>query len=219
VTDRAPSTHFDIRSIFSRTRENSGLLVAYAFGFIDRLTAGFFALVGVWYFRDVFAVSAPTAGITLALFFFPFALLQYPFGMLSDRIGRFIPIIGGSIAYGLGIILIGVASTYAVAAGFMVLIGVCGAFMAPATMALVSDLAGETERGVAMGGFNIFGSLGFLTGFLVGGLVVSTSNYMTAFIVVGGLELAIVTIAFPAVRRLTANVTPVEHHTPVHETG
>jgi len=85
----------------------------------------------------------------------------------------------------------------------MVLIGVCGAFMAPATMALVTDIASSTEHGVAMGGFNIFGSLGFLTGFLVGGVVVSTANYTTAFLVVGGLELLIVTLTFPKVRRLT----------------
>jgi len=203
LTDRSPTTHLDIRTIVSGARTNSGLLISYSFGFIDRLTAGFFALVGVWYFRDVFGVSAATAGLTLALFFFPFALLQYPFGTLSDRTGRFAPIIGGSLAYGIGIILIGIAPVYTVAAGLMVLIGVCGAFMAPATMALVTDIASSTEHGVAMGGFNIFGSLGFLTGFLVGGVVVSTANYTTAFLVVGGLELLIVTLTFPKVRRLT----------------
>lgn len=203
VTDRTPTTRLDARTILTRTRENSTLLVAYAFGFIDRLTAGFFALVGVWYFRDVFGVSAAVAGITLALFFFPFAILQYPFGKLSDRTGRFLPVVAGSIAYGIGIILIGIAPVYAIAAGLMIFIGVSGAFMAPATMALVSDLSSSTEHGVAMGGFNIFGSLGFLTGFLVGTFVVSTADYTTAFLVVGGLELTIALAMFPILRRLT----------------
>ena len=58
LTDRSPTTHLDIRTIVSGARTNSGLLISYSFGFIDRLTAGFFALVGVWYFRDVFGVSA-----------------------------------------------------------------------------------------------------------------------------------------------------------------
>ncbi len=205
VTDRAPESRLSILDVIQRIRGHSDLSVAYAFGFIDRLTAGFFALVGVWYFRDVFGLDAATAGMTLALFFFPFALLQYPFGTISDRIGRFTPIIAGSVAYGTFIISMAFAPTYWVAATLMVLIGVSGAFMAPATMALVNDIVTPEERGVAMGGFNIFGSLGFLTGFLVGGLVVSASNYTTAFLVVGGLELAIVFLAFHAVKRLTQN--------------
>jgi len=51
-----------------------------------------------------------------------------------------------------------------VAAALMVLVGVCGALMAPATMALVTDLVEPEARGAAMGLFNVFGSLGFLAG-------------------------------------------------------
>lgn len=211
VTDRAPTSHLRINEIISRARKQTDLTVAYAFGFIDRLTAGFFSLVGVWYFRDVFGVDAATAGMTLALFFFPFALLQYPFGGVSDRIGRFVPIVVGSTAYGICIIAIGLAPQYWIAAALMVLIGITGAFMAPATMALVTDIVEAEERGVGMGGFNIFGSLGFLTGFLVGGLVVSAANYTTAFLVVGALELTIVVLAFPAIKRLTASTVSLSN--------
>jgi len=84
----------------------------------------------------------------------------------------------------------------------MVVVGISGAFVAPATMAMVTDLVEPGERGVAMGGFNVFGSLGFLSGFLIGGVVGSTTDYLTAFLVVGGLEIAIALLALPAVRRL-----------------
>lgn len=207
VDDRTPESPLDAREVISRAKTNRMLPVAYAFGFIDRLTAGFFALVGVWYFRDVFGVDAGTAGMTLALFFFPFALLQYPFGGLSDRIGRFIPVVFGSIAYGMCIITMAFVPLYSVAAALMVLIGVSGAFMAPATMALVTDVVDAEERGVAMGGFNIFGSLGFLTGFLVGGAVTAAANYTTAFLVVGGLELAIALLASNSVRKISDSIT------------
>ena len=188
-------------------RSRPSLAVPYAFGFIDRLTAGFFSLVGVFYFGDGFGLDAAGVGVALALFFLPFALLQYPLGSLSDRIGRFIPVVVGSIGYGLAIIAVGVASTAAAAMALMTLVGVAGAFVAPATMALVSDLCGPAERGVAMGGFNIFGSLGFLAGFLLGGVVADVTGYLTAFLVVGGLEIGIALLALPAVRRLTREDT------------
>ncbi|QHS15670.1 MFS transporter [haloarchaeon 3A1-DGR] len=199
------------REVLARIRAVPGLLVPFAFGFIDRLTAGFFALVGVYYFQEgAFELSAFGAGLTLALFFLPFAVLQYPMGVLSDRIGRFLPVVVGSIAYGFVIIAVGLAPTYPIAAGLMVLVGVCGALVAPATMALVTDLVGVAERGAAMGLFNVFGSLGFLTGFLVGGTVTEGFDYLTAFLVVGGMEILIALALFPAVRSIAGGVESVE---------
>ncbi|MGQ3330318.1 MFS transporter [Halorubrum sp. FL23] len=192
------------RDVLARARTTRGLLVPLAFGFVDRLTAGFFALVGVYYFQDpaTFGLSAGAAGATLALFFVPFAVLQAPFGSLSDRIGRFLPVVIGSIAYGIVTIGVGVAPVYPLAAAFMVLVGVCGALMAPATMALVTDLAEPEARGAAMGLFNVFGSLGFLAGFLIGGTATDQFGYTSAFLAVGGLELGIALALFPAVKSI-----------------
>ncbi|WP_101297814.1 MFS transporter [Halegenticoccus soli] len=203
VEDRAPDgRRVGVGAVLSRLADRPALSVPYAFGFIDRLTAGFFALVGVYYFRDAFGLDAAAAGSVLALFFFPFALLQYPMGVLSDRIGRFLPVVAGSALYGASIVAVGAAPALELAAGLMVLVGVFGALVAPATMALVTDLADPGERGAAMGGFNVFGSLGFLTGFLVGGTVADAHGYLPAFVVVGLLEVAIAALALRAVRRI-----------------
>ena len=199
------------RDVLAQARSTRGLLVPLAFGFVDRLTAGFFALVGVYYFQDpsTFGLSAAGAGATLALFFVPFALLQSPLGSLSDRVGRFLPIVVGSVAYGVVTVGVGVAPTYPIAAGLMALVGVCGALMAPATMALVTDLVEPEARGAAMGLFNVFGSLGFLAGFLVGGGATGAFGYAPAFLAVGGLELAIALALFPAVRALAPGGGPL----------
>jgi predicted MFS family arabinose efflux permease len=69
-------------------------------------------------------------------------------------------------------------------------------------MALVSDLAGETERGTAMAGFNVFGSVGFLAGILVGGTVAGTFGYPAAFLVAGGTEVVLAVLALPGLLRL-----------------
>jgi MFS family permease len=208
VTDRAPSDdRSGLAATVSGLRRRPTLGVPYAFGFIDRLTAGFFALVGTLYFRETFELGPGETGLMLALFFAPFALLQYPFGVLSDRIGRTAPIVAGSVLYGLTVIGVGQAPSVTVAGAGMVLTGVIGALMAPATMALVSDLASETERGTAMAGFNIFGSVGFLAGILVGGTVAGAFGYPVAFLVAGGTEVVLAVLALPGLLRLE---TPTE---------
>ena len=203
ATDRvAESDRASAREAISVLREVPSLFVPYAFGFIDRLSAGFFALVGTFYFQTAFGLDAAETGLVLALFFAPFALLQYPFGRLSDRIGRTIPVGGGSLLYGVAVIAVGLAPTLDAVRPLMFVVGVVGAFMAPATMALVTDVAPEARRGTAMGGFNIFGSLGFLAGIVAGSLVAEEYGYFEAFLAVGALEVAIAVLAVPALLRI-----------------
>jgi len=197
LSDRAPTGRRGVAAIVERVTDRPQLLVPYAFGFVDRYTAGFFALVGTLYFRNALDLSPGATGLMLALFFAPFALFQYPFGVLSDRIGRTIPIVAGSACYGVAVIGVGVAPRIELVGLAMVGVGVIGALMAPATMALVTDLAGPDERGAAMGGFNVFGSVGFLAGELVGGTVAAQYGYLTAFLVTGGVEIAIAVLAIP----------------------
>ena len=201
VVDRAPAGG-ERRSPFEGLRRTPTLALPYAFGFVDRLTAGFFSLVGTLYFRTVFDLSPAATGLTLALFFAPFALLQYPFGVVSDRVGRTAPIVVGSALYGGAVILVGVVMSLRAAQAGMVLVGVLGALMVPATLALVTDLADPNERGVAMAGFNIAGSVGFLVGIVAGGLVADAYGYRAAFLAVGGLEIVLAAATLPAFLRV-----------------
>lgn len=203
VSDRTPTrSAAGLRDAARRLRDTPTLGFPYAFGFMDRLTAGFFALVGTVYFRETFGLDAAGAGLMLGLFFTPFALLQYPLGVLSDRVGRKPLVAAGSVCYGATVLAVYLAPSLLLAGAAMVLLGVFGALVSPATMALVSDLASETDRGVAMGGFNVFGNLGFLAGFLVGGAVTTTAGYGTAFLAAAALEAGIVVVALPAFWRL-----------------
>ena len=150
VPDRAPSRVRTWRAVLDGVRDRPILTLPYAFGFVDRTTAGFFALVGTLYFQDVFGLDPAATGLLLACFFAPFALLQYPMGILSDRIGRRIPIVAGSICYGVGILAVGSAGSVALAALAMVAVGVLGALVSPATMALVTDLSADGEDAAAI---------------------------------------------------------------------
>ncbi|GAA0649423.1 MFS transporter [Salarchaeum japonicum] len=202
VTDRAPDRAASALDALRTLRRRPELAVPYTFGFVDRFTAGFFALVGTYYFRDAFGLDGAGTGLTLALFFAPFALLQYPFGRLSDRIGRTLPIAGGSALYGVVVAAVGLVPALLYAQVGMVAVGVLGALMAPATMALVADLTAETERGVGMAGFNAAGSLGFLVGIVGGSYVADEYGYQEAFLAAGGAELLLAAVALPALVRL-----------------
>ncbi|WP_327052876.1 MFS transporter [Halomicrococcus gelatinilyticus] len=209
VVDRAPADeHTGLRDVVERLRATPALSFPFAFGFVDRFTAGFFALIGTVYFRDTFGLDAAGAGIMLGLFFGPFALLQYPLGVLSDRVGRKIPVAVGSLFYGGAVVAVYLAPNVWLAGATMVLLGVFGALVSPATMALVSDLADDADRGVAMGGFNVFGNLGFLAGFVVGSLVTSYGSYGAAFLLAGLLEAGIVVVTLPAFLRLDLSHAP-----------
>jgi MFS family permease len=199
VPDRTPSgARPSVTETFASVRRRPGLLVPYAFGLVDRTTAGFFALVGTFFFQQEFGLDPAGTGLLLGAFFAPFALLQYPFGILSDRVGRTLPIAAGSLFFGLAVVGVGLSPTAAVAGLVMVLVGAGGALCAPATLALVGDLAGADDRGTAVGGFNIVGSLGFLLGIVAGGVLADRFGFVVAFLVVGGTEVLLAVALLPA---------------------
>ena len=199
VTDRAPTRgRPGLRAPIRRVRRQPGLLVPYAFACVDRTTAGFFALVGTFFFQSRFGLDPGATGLLLAAFFTPFALLQYPFGRLSDRVGRTLPIAVGSLAFGLAIVGVAFAPTVTLVALVLVAVGAGGALCAPATLALVGDLAGPEDRATAVAGYNIVGSLGFLLGVVVGGGLAERFGYLTAFYVIGGAEILLALALLPA---------------------
>ena len=203
VPDRAPSGHrMRVSRVIRDLRGHPNLGLPYAFGFIDRMTAGTFSLVGVFYFRDTFGLDPFETGLFLMLFFAPFALFQYPFGILSDRIGRFTPVVLGSVCFGTAIVLVGQMPSLVTAGVAMLVVGLFGAVVAPATMALVTDLAPGTRRGVAMAGFNAAGSVGFLAGIVLGGAIAGQFGYAVAFAAIGALEIMIAAVTIPWFGRL-----------------
>jgi MFS family permease len=202
VDDRAPTGERGLGRGLRGLVSTPSLAVPYAFGFVDRLTAGFFALVGTFYFRETFALGAAETGVTLAFFFAPFALLQYPLGRLSDRLGRVPPVVVGSLFYGVAVFAVSVAPSLMTARAGMLAVGVLGALVAPATMALVTDLSPPEGRGAAMAGFNVAGSLGFLVGAVGGAFLADFYDFFVAFAVVGASEVFVAVVALPFLLRL-----------------
>jgi len=134
-------------------------------------------------------------GIVLSLFGLVNSPLQPLTGRLSDRARR------RKVFVLTGLVLIGVASfSYSLATvywhlvGLRVLQGIAGALIIPTTVALVNDLASETNRGGNMGTYNTFRLIGFGFGPIAAGVVVSTGPYAvdvgTTSLAVSGFDAA-----------------------------
>ncbi|NJD52181.1 MAG: MFS transporter [Candidatus Methanoperedens sp.] len=177
-------------------REEKKIFIPYAFSFVERFTVGFFVGVFPLMLAMKYDMGSGSIGMHMAAFLIPFALLQYPLGAISDKIGRAPPLIVGSLLYGIIVISVGTIAP-PVLALVMVLGGIVGALMYPPSAALAGDLSNPAKRGTAMGGFNMFGSLGFAIGPFIGGLIADMYGFHVSFAVAGAAVLVIAIIFIP----------------------
>ncbi len=118
-------------------------------------------------------------GIVLALFGLVNSPLQPFTGRLSDRTGRRkIFVLAGLVLIGVASFAYSLATAYWHLIGLRVLQGIAGALIIPTTVALVNDLAADTNRGGNMGTYNTFRLVGFGVGPIAAGLVISAGPYV-----------------------------------------
>ncbi|MFP8952853.1 MFS transporter [Natrialbaceae archaeon A-arb3/5] len=122
--------------------------------------------------------EAMIIGIILSLFGFLNSSFQPFTGRLSDRIGRRKPFIlvglGGLTATNLAYVF---ADSYLSLLAIRGLQGVSVAFIIPASIALVNELASTADRGGNMGVYNTFRLVGFGAGPVAAGAVVNLGPY------------------------------------------
>jgi MFS family permease len=171
-------------------RSKPQLFFPYAFYFVDRFTIGLFIVLFPLFLADLGDANPAVRGRLLLAFLLPFALLQMPAGRLCDRIGARLPLVAGSLLYGVAMAAVawtGLGSLWLL----MITLGVLAAVMFPPTMILTAEIAGPETYGLAMAGFNVAGSIGFAIGPLVGAWAHSRGGFHLAFGLAGALELAI----------------------------
>ena len=205
---RGLSHAYSFREALGVLRTNPRLYVPYAFSLLDRLTVGFFVGQFPVLAREIYNLEPAQTGAYLSVFLGCFALFSPLGGLLSDRLGRVRPMLLGTLIYGLTLMLIGRAGPemlYVV----MAVGGLSGAVLYPPSIALVGDYAGPNQRGVAMGGFNLAGSIGFAAGPLLFSLIADASNLLVPPLVAGGLCLLAVALSAPILLRRPAKEAPL----------
>ncbi|WP_248918424.1 MFS transporter [Pseudomonas entomophila] len=187
----------------SETRAASGLALVFAF----RMLGMFMVLpVLATYGMDLAGATPALIGLAIGAYGLTQAVLQIPFGVISDRIGRRPVIYLGLVIFALGSVLAAQAdSIWGVIAG-RILQG-AGAISA-AVMALLSDLTREQHRTKAMAMIGMSIGLSFAVAMVIGPLLTRAFGLSGLFLATAGL--ALVGIA------LIAFVVPNTHSTMQH---
>ncbi len=146
-----------------------------ALGFMDRFTVGVFSSTFTLYLGEVVGASPAWRGLLIALFMIPFAVLCWPAGRIADRVGWFAPLVAGNLGFGLVYGGYGLAPAAALP-GVMLLSGALSALMYAPNLVLVGEMARRGAGEGLFGAFQIAGSLGFLAGPVVGGVLVEVTR-------------------------------------------
>lgn len=182
--------------------------IPLCYGFMDRFSIGIFVSTFTLFLAQVHGLTPAQRGSLIALFMVPFALLCYPAGRLADRIGWFRPMLVGNVLFGL------VFGTYGMVPRSwlpwaMLASGVLSALMFTPNLLLISDLAARGAGDGLFGSFQVAGSLGFLCGPMVGGILVASTRgadgtpaYAMIFAMVGVLEIVLALLSWSTLRRL-----------------
>ena len=199
-----------IQELMSSIRNSPKLIAPYSFTFIDRMTVGFIISSLTLYMRQFLEMAPKDIGISLAIFLVPFSLLTYPSGIISKKFNKFKMMMLGSLLYGFFLMFISIITKDYLWI-VMLLCGISSALMFAPSLSLVADLSEKKNKATAMSGFNASGSLGFLLGPIVSGLIVTILNsflsleesYQLVFIVCGALELICVLIFLPYIKKFS----------------
>ncbi len=176
----------------SETRAAGGLALVFAF----RMLGMFMVLpVLATYGMDLAGATPALIGLAIGAYGLTQAVLQIPFGIISDRIGRRPVIYLGLVIFALGSVLAAQAdSIWGVIAG-RILQG-AGAISA-AVMALLSDLTREQHRTKAMAMIGMSIGLSFAVAMVVGPLLTRSFGLSGLFLATSALALVgIALIAF-----------------------
>ena len=179
-----------------------------------------FRMLGLFLILPIFALFAeglPGAtplltGLAVGIYGLTQALLQIPFGLLSDRIGRKPVIFGGLLLFALGSVIAASADDV-----WMVILGraVQGSgAIAAAVMALAADLTREENRTKAMATIGMTIGLSFMVAMMAGpvlGRLIGVSGifWLTAVLALVGLALVGLVVPTPARSRVHRDAEPV----------
>lgn len=188
------------REILAALRSRPRLLLPALFYFVDRYTVGFIVVLFPLYLASLGVEDPAVRGRYLGAFLLPFAFLQYLAGRLTERIGTLVPLIGGSLLYGVALCAVGY-SGLATLWWVMAILGVLASVMFPPAIIMTAELCDPATRGSAMGGFNLAGSVGFAIGPVVGVWAHQARGYGFAFVLAGVLEILVAVVALGLIWR------------------
>ncbi len=167
-------------------RENSALLMVCVATGIIMLGQGVIGPVLPLYAKD-FGVSAAMVGASISVFGLARMLLNLPAGLLSDRLGRRLLLVGGPVITAAGSLLSAFAGDIWQLLAFRFIAGAGSALFMTGAIILVTDISTPENRGRMLSLYQGSLLLGVSIGPAIGGLIAEFLGLRAPFIVVGVL--------------------------------
>jgi sugar phosphate permease len=160
---------------------------AFVLAFFHRLAPG--AIVTD--LRATFGASATALGFIAAFYFYPYAAMQLPSGVLADSIGPRRLFTAGSIVAGVGSILFAFAPSvgWLLAARALVGLGVAVAFVS--VLKLIASWYSEREFGTWVGVLMLLGNVGGVLATVPLAWITQYVSWRDVFAVAGGISLVL----------------------------
>ena len=160
---------------------------AFVLAFFHRVAPGAIAVD----IREAFSTSATTLGFVAAFYFYPYALMQLPSGVLADSIGPRRLFTAGSLVAGLGSILFGLATSvpWLLAGRALVGLGVAVAFIS--VLKLIASWYREREFATWVGVLQFIGNMGAVLAVFPLAWVAQQASWRGVFLATGVLSLAV----------------------------
>ncbi len=156
----------EVKGLLGRKR----LLVSYLAIFGQYFAFGGIVTLLPLYVRDL-GMDAFHVGMLLTVFTVVFIALQFPSGILSDRLGRLKLIYLGLSAGVIALVLLPLLTAFFALALAMALYGAAFGFLFPSVSAQIADRTSPAERGTASGIFHALLTAGVASGApVIGGL-------------------------------------------------
>lgn len=146
-----------------------------------------------------FGVSAAAVGMTIAAFGLARMVLNIPVGLVSDRFGRRLVLVGGPIVVAVGSFLSGTANELWLLLIWRFVSGAGSAMYMTGAAAFVTDIADDRTRGRMLGLNQASLLIGTSMGPALGGLIAQVADFRTPFFVVGALSTACAIWAFRSI--------------------
>jgi len=163
---------------------------------------GFFMILPVFvlYADELEGVTPMLVGLAMGIYGLTQALLQIPFGMLSDRIGRKPVIVGGLLVFAVGSVVAALSDSIT---GVIIGRALQGSgAIAAAVMALAADLTREEQRTKAMAVIGMSIGAAFMLALVLGPVFnnwigVPGIFWLTAILAIGGIAVALFLVPQP----------------------
>jgi MFS family permease len=139
----------------------------YAYGAVE------YFLVG--YLQDVVRLDALLIGVVMGSQIIAVILAKPLMGRVSDKIGRRIPVLLGSLVSALPLLALPFSNQFSVLLALSIVYGVGFATVTSSTAALVSELAPMNLTGTAMGFLDMIMDVGQTMGPLITGMMIATN--------------------------------------------